>query len=1158
MTSPFKLTQIYKGLTSKNQLLKRKLKLGTSEIPIPPKKSDVTAIEAINRFTKANPRVDTTNLKPLSVKQSNIKQSNVNQPNEGAIQSAFDTATREAQFEGYPAPNYDKFKARYLKKNMKADGGRMGYKNGEGVITIDDKIDEMISFYKDYLNQGGKMDFKTFSKAYIPENFADGGRIGYKDGPKLTDFFDVQASGTKSGKTQIEGAPEGLTSDKETISAILTMDIPLAEKINLIGNLEYGKFRDKIEYKDNEIFLEDPASYRNRNIGLEYNRDGEGFSGSATVGDEGPEFNIRYKKSFADGGMLVQPSDDGSRPGYATSKVKTKKFKYKFTNQHGTFYSDKPKKSNTAPKVATKEFIEQRDKGKDVPKVREYLRKILRKKDNVVFKNIKDIMTKAGLPKTSKVDADVSRLLQGEFKDIVQTEGQLQKTKYGNNAEKFRKILREIQKTIPKGKKQFINAAYIVTKNNLSGDPYSGSYYRVLNEPEFNNFVVLTQDIQSNPQIIRFAEEFEKLYEMQDIGRDFELQLAQNIYGDTKPKTISKIRADASKYAEFLYGVREVTDANGNKLKLPSVEKRGDYLFELIDETIALQEGEKGKVKPIKFGSGIERDRMLAIRDGLLGLKEGETEGLRTNIKKLLKKGYNLDEVAGLAATHELAPGYTELVQGLKAKINADKMTKIDKPFARIFEQVITGQKPVKGFQYGKKLYQDINEVVKLYNKDAAAYGKKYNIDVPLIEYDPRPGKKVNPKNFLPNFKYLSPAAQANVKELADKGIGVRTEAFTMGQLESKNLNVSPKEQIKLFKKMGYLCNKSSGGAEDVACYLDDVKKTRADLKSSDINVRAKAITKQRNALNVAKKLPEIGKVLRRVGQGTLAGVTTTLKALGFTSPIGYAIEGAVEGGIYDYYRAKGYNHEQSLAETFTPGIVTGRPEGVPWYGGAEKLLEKELVGDPQQNPKVLQYQQALKDQEQFYDAFGRKLKYQKLQDTDQGTYKKLAADASADIQDLYRSGTVSNINRIMNPESMASQAYNTAVERQLGLQDERARDYKAKNYAQKEPSEFMQEQKLKDRNKAMLEMFPMYTQEEADNMYKKFKIEKPENFNIDIFNNVMRDQDKTNYFADNFRLEKAGGGIAKMAGDRSGAMTTSMNPDSQGLSYLFNRVKKV
>jgi len=40
--------------------------------------------------------------------------------------------------------------------------------------------------------------------------------------------------------------------------------------------------------------------------------------------------------------------------------------------------------------------------------------------------------------------------------------------------------------------------------------------------------------------------------------------------------------------------------------------------------------------------------------------------------------------------------------------------------------------------------------------------------------------------------------------------------------------------------------------------------------------------------------------------------------------------------------------------------------------------------------------------------------------------------------------------------------------------------------------------------------------------------------------------------------IELAGGGIAKEAGDRSGAMTTSMNPDSQGLSYLFNRVKKI
>ena len=56
------------------------------------------------------------------------------------------------------------------------------------------------------------------------------------------------------------------------------------------------------------------------------------------------EFNIRNPK--AGGGMLAQPSADGSRQEYATSTVKTKKFKYPITNQFGTFYSDKKPKSS--------------------------------------------------------------------------------------------------------------------------------------------------------------------------------------------------------------------------------------------------------------------------------------------------------------------------------------------------------------------------------------------------------------------------------------------------------------------------------------------------------------------------------------------------------------------------------------------------------------------------------------------------------------------------------------------------------------------------------------------------------------------------------------------------------------------------------------------
>ena len=85
--------------------------------------------------------------------------------------------------------------------------------------------------------------------------------------------------------------------------------------------------------------------------------------------------------------------------------------------------------------------------------------------------------------------------------------------------------------------------------------------------------------------------------------------------------------------------------------------------------------------------------------------------------------------------------------------------------------------------------------------------------------------------------------------------------------------------------------------------------------------------------------------MLRHVGQATVGGIAKALEATGLATPVGVAIKAIAEGGIYDYYRKKGYTHDQAYSETFFPGLITGRKEGVPWYGGAESLLEKELVG---------------------------------------------------------------------------------------------------------------------------------------------------------------------------------------------------------------------
>jgi len=70
---------------------------------------------------------------------------------------------------------------------------------------------------------------------------------------------------------------------------------------------------------------------------------------------------------------------------------------------------------------------------------------------------------------------------------------------------------------------------------------------------------------------------------------------------------------------------------------------------------------------------------------------------------------------------------------------------------------------------------------------------------------------------------------------------------------------------------------------------------------------------------------------------------------------------------------------------------------------------------------------------------------------------------------------------------------------------------------------------------------------EEISNRLRELKLNDP---------NVRRYQEMTGGYP--IYAGFAGGGIAGLSGgDPEGAMTRSMNPDSQGLSYLFNRVKK-
>jgi len=154
--------------------------------------------------------------------------------------------------------------------------------------------------YKDSPELLEKMLLDLHKNIYMEEK-ADGGRIGYKDGPK----FDIQASGSKSGKQQIPGAPEGITMDSETLDAIISADIPISQKIDLLGKFQYGKGRTRIEKDGQELFLGEGGS-KSRDIGLGFNKDGEGFGATLMYNMETgkPEIKLRLLKRFAEGGRI--------------------------------------------------------------------------------------------------------------------------------------------------------------------------------------------------------------------------------------------------------------------------------------------------------------------------------------------------------------------------------------------------------------------------------------------------------------------------------------------------------------------------------------------------------------------------------------------------------------------------------------------------------------------------------------------------------------------------------------------------------------------------------------------------------------------------------------------------------------------------------------
>jgi hypothetical protein len=215
----------------------------------------------------------------------------IEENNKSAVKKILERKNRE---DVYGLEDYDTTNMSDIKKEIIRTETKLGNLNPddpgfrEKAKPLVDKITELQKKLRDDKAEGGIM------------------RLGLKDGTpnkKIT----IDVAGSKSGKQQIMNAPEGITADRESINAIINADIPISQKIDLLAKYQYGKGRTRIERDGQEIFM-DEGGFKSRDIGLGFNKDGEGIGGTLMYNMETgkPEFNIGFRKTFKEGSGMTR------------------------------------------------------------------------------------------------------------------------------------------------------------------------------------------------------------------------------------------------------------------------------------------------------------------------------------------------------------------------------------------------------------------------------------------------------------------------------------------------------------------------------------------------------------------------------------------------------------------------------------------------------------------------------------------------------------------------------------------------------------------------------------------------------------------------------------------------------------------------------------
>jgi hypothetical protein len=625
---------------------------------------------------------------------------------------------------------------------------------------------------------------------------------------------------------------------------------------------------------------------------------------------------------------------------------------------------------------------------------------------------------------------------------------------------------------------------------------------------------------------------------------------------------LENVSKRVSRYLEFLEDTREV-----GKLQKPQNAK------EIISFI-------KSNMSDFEFGTSTIRNMKFAARDAALGLERGTTRNTRAILYDLKEPGKAIDEVAGLSATYKRLPGYTGLTQIIDADINQLKNTKIDIPFSsKYLDEILKG---------------DFTNVAN-HNREARIFMRANpGVKIPLIVT----GENLDPSKHIKYFNDLLPEEQKNIKAIAKKNKFVlKTDALPIKNLIA-TLSKDPRCS-RGFKSQGGRAGFQEGSPPSLdVCYQGGVRNINSGMK----NVTA---AQAKNFAAFANRAASLGRGIMKYGiiPEALYVAADSLVRVGMGDSLNESLLRASE-----YLLPGNQTKKAEMLEAdrfFGPEIAGIIGKSIDYKNQLTKIQSLEdqkanlenlsgggafdYVGDTSQDVKNIdvQLKQATDNlNNKFKMTDAERIYAERMQDeTDDARssgsfFTKLKSrfkdvDPDSDIETL---GMPEKTQEQLN-QKMLNQAP-TIYKIENGKLIE-------KNLSEANTSEIVGHVKLlrsvgvKDSTKNLLKQrnylrgMPLSEQEQIfgkeatygasgtmGEPINKPVFKKTQNVIGDIEKEIVGQTNVANPFDLDLSMigsglrgfAAAGGGIAKEAGDRSGAMLTSMNPDSQGLSGLLKR----